>query len=127
IANVATPTLITLNGGGSLVVNSTGATGHFIIAPESNTTPNNVTVDMSGIANFSYSNSAAEFRIAGGPGNGTGDRANATVTFAATSNTITSNIFTVGGGSNSNNNALATLHLGAGTNLVNANTILVAG
>jgi fibronectin-binding autotransporter adhesin len=113
--------------GDSLVVNggtNTMATGVGRSNAATGTDPA-ATVDMSangGLNNFTYTGTTGEFRI--GSGNGSG-----TVTLANVSNTITAAAVRVAdsqiAGTGDNNARRSILHLGAGTNVLNSNTIVV--
>ncbi|TCO93623.1 autotransporter-associated beta strand protein, partial [Chthoniobacter flavus] len=111
-------------GGGSLVVNSSNGTiqlGGAGIAPSTNA--NSAIVDMSGLNSFTANlGSGGTFRIGditnsnGGTGSGA-----SSLTLAANS-TINTGTLSVGDAEDVTNAANA-LHLGSGTNVINANTI----
>lgn len=113
--------------GANWVVNS-GA-GHFTVGiPRSNAAGGGdpaATVDLAGLANFTYNATAGELRVGGGNVAGT-------LLLANTSNTIVaaqvrvgdSNLQPPGNGGN-NNGGPGTLILGSGTNVINANTITI--
>jgi autotransporter-associated beta strand protein len=118
VGDQSTPTILEVSGEGSL--NITG--GNFILAPNNASTADSVTVNLSGLSHFTYNDAAAQFRVAGGIPNNTGNRSNGTLTLANTTNTITAAAAIIGGGSSSSGGT-ATLNLGAGTNVINADTV----
>jgi fibronectin-binding autotransporter adhesin len=120
-------TALTVTGtGGSLVVNGGG--GNFSVGiPRSNAATGGdpaSTVDLTQLSNFTY-NATAEFRVGGGNVAGT-------MLLANTSNTIIANQVRVGdssvqppGGGGNNNGGPGNLMLGLGTNVINANNIII--
>lgn len=104
----------TITGGGTLA-GGTG-TSTFVVSTINNTAA--VTLDMSGLTNFIFNSggAGAAFTVGLDPGFNCG----AVLKLAAISNNITATTLTV---ANNNNGGSATLNLGAGTNIINANTI----
>jgi fibronectin-binding autotransporter adhesin len=124
-------TNLNTSGGGSLVINS--GTNFFRVGIERSNTPAGdpqTTVDLSGLSNFTFTGTGTttgHFRV--GAGNSRG-----TMTLANTSNKITAAQVRIGdsgvdagttGGSNNNNGGVGTLRLGAGTNEINTNELLI--
>jgi fibronectin-binding autotransporter adhesin len=108
--------------GNSLVVNA-GANSLLVGANSTGTAGLTATLNMANLANFSFT--GAEFNIGGRQANTTGNRSNGNVTLAGTSNAITVTTLNVGAGSNSNAGGNNNLNLGGGTNIINANSIIV--
>jgi fibronectin-binding autotransporter adhesin len=115
-------TNLTVTGLGTLAVN--GGAGHFTVTlPRTNAASGadpNATVDLSGLSHFIYTATSGELRV--GAGN-----APATMRLANTSNTITAAQIRVADTSlgTGDNGATASLFLGAGTNDIRANNIIV--
>jgi autotransporter-associated beta strand protein len=108
--------------GDSLVVNS-GASNFFVGNNSSGSSGLTAIFDMSGLSNFTFS--GAEFNMGGRQANTSGNRSNGQVTLANTANSIAATTMNVGAGSNSNAGGNNQLHLGAGTNVINADAIHV--
>jgi autotransporter-associated beta strand protein len=114
---------------GSLVVNTTG---NFSVAlPRLNADTGNdpfSTLDLSGLKSFSYNadTSAGELRVGGGNARGILLLANTTNTITAAVVHVANSAVTSGTGGN-NNGGVSRLGLGAGTNVINADTLNVGG
>ena len=133
-SSTATPTALNVTGGGTLNIAPTN-NANFILGVGSGNNAfatMNVTMDMSGLANFVYNTGAT------GTGNmyiGFGTRPAATLKLANTSNSITATTIELGDSNQTpgftsfalanNNNAggTSTLALGTGTNVINAANI----
>src|SRR5258706_5503832 len=124
-------TRLTMSGGGSLVV-SAGANLFRVGLSRLNGAPATggdpfSTLDLSGLSNFTFSGTN-HFRV--GNGNSRGE-----LTLASTSNTITASQVRVGdsgqdaggtGGSENNNGGDGILRLGAGSNVINTDTVIIS-
>jgi autotransporter-associated beta strand protein len=124
-ASMTTHSNLVFSGDGTLNVSS----GTFSVATGANSTSNAGVVesalDMSGLANFTFSTSSGEFDV------GFLNKAEGNVKLANTSNSITAAAVRVGDGfavgttTGLNATGTDTLALGAGTNVIDANTITV--
>jgi fibronectin-binding autotransporter adhesin len=104
-----------VTGGGVWAISNTSATIDFGVANSNqNATENGATVDLSELGSFTAN--VANFRV------GFGSRIRTTALLSDTANSITANLVTVGS-SGTNNASPAVMVLGAGTNVVHANTI----
>jgi fibronectin-binding autotransporter adhesin len=113
---------VTGDSGNTMVVNA-GASSFFVGGNSSGSNGLTAIVDMSGLSNFTFT--GTEFNMGGRQANTTGNRSSGQVTLANTTNSVTATTINVGAGSNSNGGGSNFLHLGAGTNAVNANSIFV--
>lgn len=106
----------TITGGGTLVGGSGNST--FTVSTINNSSA--VTLDMSGLNNFIYNSggSGGTFSVGLDPGFNCG----AVLKLAAVSNNITATTMNV---ANNNNGGSSTLSLGAGTNILNVNTLQI--
>jgi fibronectin-binding autotransporter adhesin len=120
-------TNVAVSGGGTWSVTGTGTGGNFGVSDvgsdNNSASQSDTTLNMSGLANFSYTNTTGTFGIGW-----LVTRPNATATLANSSSTITALTIGIGDSANpgtSANNAGggAVLNLGAGTNTLNASTI----
>ena len=111
-------TLVTkasITGDGSLVVDGTPMN---VGNGDATTAQQGTILDLSGLANFTYNNSAGTIAM------GLGNRSGASIKLAAATNSITAatiNLLTTSGSSS----VSGALSLGAGTNVINANTLNV--
>lgn len=120
----AATTLFTATGGGSFVQNQDGGT--FQVGGGTGTTNTNaVTADFSGLANFTADlGMTGVFRVGDSNTNGSGGpNTDPVLTLAGTSNTITSGILGIGDAQGQG--GTATLELGGGTNVINADTVYI--
>jgi len=120
----AATTLFSASGGGSFVVNSPAGT--FQLGGGTGTTNTNAaTADFSGLASFTVDlGNTGIFRVGDNNANSSGSpNTNSTLTLAGTSNTITAGI--LGIGDSQGQGGTATLELGAGTNVINADTVYI--
>ena len=124
-ANAASSTtLFTVTGGGSFVQNQAGGT--FQIGGATGSTNTNLaTVDFSGLANFTVDlGNTGVFRVGDNNTNSSGSPVTSPVlTLAGTSNTITAGFLGIGDATGQG--GTATLKLGGGTNVINADTIYI--
>ena len=125
-AGTTDTTNVNFTGGGNLVVNSTGGT--FQIGGALLLNADSAIVNMSSLANFTANmGSAGTFRL--GDNNSTNAGAigvgASVLTLAGTSNTISAGPVAIGD-LEQVRAAPLTLHLGAGTNAINANTINIS-
>jgi len=120
----ASNTLFTATGGGSLVVNSPAGTFQ-VGGGTGGTNTNQATADFSGLANFTVNlGPTGIFRVGDNNTNGSGSpTTNSILTLAGTSNTITAGILGIGDGQGQG--GTATLELGGGTNVINADTVYI--
>ncbi|MCP5557788.1 MAG: autotransporter-associated beta strand repeat-containing protein [Verrucomicrobiaceae bacterium] len=110
-------TKLAASGGGSLVVNSSGA--DFVVGGATGSTnENNATLDMSGLDTFTADLGAGTFRV--GDAN-TGTTANPSAATLASNNTITAGSIRIGDGAGGT--SLHTLTLGDGANIFNSDVI----
>lgn len=114
--------------GENWVINSGGA--HFSVGvPRSNGAANPdplATVNLTGLANFTYIAGGGELRLGGGNAAGTLLLANTTNTIIASQVRIgDSSIPPATGGVGDNNGGTSTLSLGPGTNVINADSIII--
>ena len=118
-------TLVTLTGPGSFIVNTNGGKFYVGGATASNT-GNGAVVNMAGLGVFNANlGTSGVFRI-GTQYTGTAGSATPIpppIAYLATNSTITANILQMG---NNTDSGTATLKLGAGENVLNANTITLA-
>ena len=106
----------TITGGGTLVGGN--GTSAFTVASVGSTASAAVTLDLSGLNNFIFNSGGAggAFSVGLDPGNDSG----AVLKLAAVSNNITATTLTIAA---NNNGGSSTMDLGAGTNVINANSI----
>jgi autotransporter-associated beta strand protein len=106
-------------GGGSLAITNTGATVEIGRATTGENSPgaaNSTTVDMTGLASFSAN--VTTFRV------GFGTKNNANFALSNTSNSITATTLSIAD-SNNLNGAVVDVVLGAGTNVLRADSIVI--
>jgi autotransporter-associated beta strand protein len=126
-SNVGTTDVTNVNftGGGSLVVSNTGGT--FQIGGATAANVDTAIVNMSALANFTANmGSAGSFHLGNNNSTnaGTGS-ANSVLTLAGTSNSISAGTVGIGDLEQVSNAAVA-MHMGAGTNAINANTLNIS-
>lgn len=114
VAGNSTKTALGTSGGGTLTVN-----GAFTMGGAATTASNTMVVDLSGLANFNNINAAGTMAIGNTLDN------NATLTLAATANTINVATLSIANTTTNYNLGYSTLKLGAGTNTLQASSIII--
>lgn len=123
----ASTTLFNATGGGSFVNTNSGGT--FQVGGGTGTTNvNAATADFSGLANFTADlGPTGTFRVGDNNTNSAGTPvANSSLILASTANTITAGTLQIGQGAGQGA-SVQTLTLGAGTNVINADTLNIGG
>ncbi|MEI6715403.1 MAG: autotransporter-associated beta strand repeat-containing protein, partial [Verrucomicrobiota bacterium] len=115
-----TSTLVTIAGGGSLVV--TNAAGTFTAGKGSGVTNEWIksTTDLSGLSSFTATLTGGAFVLASNSDNGGQGNAVSSIYLSDTANSITASSLSIG---NSNAGATQIMRLGAGINVFNVDTI----
>jgi hypothetical protein len=114
--NETSSTAVAMSDAGTLLVSG----GNFIVGNQGNSAVQSITADFSGLSNLVYNASAGSFNLCNS------NRSQGTMTLAAASNNLTCATANIGTGSSSSS-VTTTMKLGSGTNLINANTINLAG
>lgn len=113
--------------GASWEVNS--GSGHFTVGvPRLNSAPGGdpaATVDLTGLANFTYNATSGELRVGGGNVAGTLMLANTSNTIVAAQVRIGDSNLQPPGNNGNNNGGASTVLLGIGANTISANTIVI--
>jgi hypothetical protein len=118
----ATTTKLTISGAGTFSVVATSGTFGVGQTSGATTFGSSSTLDMSGLANFNAN--VSTFRVGDFTSNGNTGLASMIL---ATNSTITAGTLTVGVSGRNNGTSAHTLKLGSGSNILNADTIIVGG